>query len=196
MGVLCWALFYLFPAHSLVNFSCDSWKKSLWLWRRCGDKQVWKFASLRNGPINRFKCARSGSEHFTMPEVSQMYIPNTCSSISPGHRSWSITLLPMRYAHFLLWGGINLTHYAFKRSQRREFSAKRRYRWWLLHSNSVPAELAEVASSGPRGVKQTKLHFSIFLLGRARLTANSRSIRAGSRHLYLTLLPSLNSRLQ
>lgn len=80
------------------------WRKSLqWFWRRCGDKQVWKAASLKNGPINRFKCALSGAEHFRMPGVSWTYIPNTCSSISPGHRSWSITplqrvILIFRYA--------------------------------------------------------------------------------------------------
>lgn len=167
------------PTHQCWLRQC--WRKLLqWLWRRCGDKQVWKFVSLKNGRINRFKCASSRANCFWMPEMSWTYIPNTCSSISPGHWSWSISPLPMCYSHFLLWGGINLTHYAFKLSRRGDFSAKRWYRSWLLHSNSVPEELAEVELSGPRGIKQTNLHFSIVLLERARQTASSHGNSAGS----------------
>lgn len=50
-------------AHSLVCWLWQCWRELLqWLWRRCGDKQVWKFTSLRNGPINRFKCVAVSSQ--------------------------------------------------------------------------------------------------------------------------------------
>lgn len=145
----------LFTCPLTCHSRCDSVGRS-----RCsdfeGDGEINRtFTSLRN----RFKCVSSGVERFRMPGVSWTYMPNNCLRISLGHWSWSITPLPTCYSHFLLWGGINLTHYAFKQSQWGEFSAKRRYRWWLLHSNSVPVELAEVALSGPPRHKANQTSF-------------------------------------
>lgn len=186
-----WPLFIIYLATHLSQSSgCGS------VGRSCcsdfeGDVEInRKFTSLRN----RFKCASSLAERFRMPGVSWTYIPNTCSRISPGHWSWSITPLPTCYSHFLLWGGINLTHYAFKQSQWGEFSAKRRYRWWLLHSNSVPVELAEVALSGPPRHKANQTSFFHRLIERPdRLLVLTASVLAATPLPHFTTLIKIHS---
>lgn len=60
IDMMCLASLYCSNAHSLVSVSCESaGGESL---RRCGNKHVWNFGSLRNGQMNRFKCALSGAE--------------------------------------------------------------------------------------------------------------------------------------